>query len=148
MKRTFDRAQVTNLDRLLEVADREAEIQLGGPVDRTITDNGGQIEVEWTARLQQKLQATIPRIQSAQVIATALNEKSMSITGASHASVSLKQMLADRKAKLAAAQDKLSANLGKLDQATAALDSLGSDVGTEADDLLASVGQFKNDLGG
>ena len=70
-----------------------------------------------------------------------------SVTGAGHAGQSLKQMMADRKAKLTAAHEKLSANFGKLDQATAALDSLGDDVGTEADDLLASIGQFKNDLG-
>jgi hypothetical protein len=73
--------------------------------------------------------------------------KAMSVTGAAHAGMSLKQMMADKKAKLAAAHDKLSANFGKLDQATAALDSLGDDVGSEADDLLASIGQFKNDLG-
>jgi hypothetical protein len=69
------------------------------------------------------------------------------LTGATHAGLSLKQMMADRKNKLAAARDKLETNFGKLDQATSALDSLGDDVGSEADDLLASIGQFKNDLG-
>lgn len=70
-----------------------------------------------------------------------------SVTGAGHAGQSLKQMMADRKAKLTAAHEKLATNFGKLDQATAALDSLGDDVGNEAADLLASIGQFKNDLG-
>jgi hypothetical protein len=69
------------------------------------------------------------------------------LTGATHAGMSLKQMMADRKQKLSAARDKLETNFGKLDQATSALDSLGDDVGSEADDLLASIGQFKNDLG-
>jgi hypothetical protein len=69
------------------------------------------------------------------------------LTGATHVGMSLKQMMADRKNKLGAARDKLETNFGKLDQATAALNSLGDDVGSEADDLLASIGQFKNDLG-
>lgn len=75
-------------------------------------------------------------------------ETSVSVTGAGHVGTSLKDMLAQRKAKIAAAHDKLSANFDKLDQATAALDTLGDKVGSEADDLMSVVGQFTNDLGG
>jgi hypothetical protein len=137
--KTFNRADITNWDRLRET----------GSVDdrgNTVVWNSLNETTPWTTALQAKLENDTSRIQSAQVIAQALN-KTMSITGASHASVSLKQMLSERKAKIAAAKDKLDANMGKLDQATAALESLGTDVGTEADDLLASIGQFKNNLG-
>ena len=71
----------------------------------------------------------------------------MSVTGAAHVGSSLKDMLNQRKQKISAAHDKLNNSFGKLDQATAALDSLGDDVSNEADDLLATIGQFKNDLG-
>lgn len=71
----------------------------------------------------------------------------VSVTGAAHVGTSLKDMLTQRKAKISAAHDKLSANFDKLDQATAALDTLGDKVGSEAADLLAVVGQFTNDLG-
>lgn len=72
----------------------------------------------------------------------------MSVTGAAHVGTSLKDMLNDRKAKIAAAHDKLNTNFGKLDQATAALDTLGDKVGAEADDLLATVGQISNEIVG
>ena len=74
-------------------------------------------------------------------------ETAVSVTGAAHVGTSLKDMLNQRKAKIAAAHDKLSANFDKLDQATDALDTLGDKVGSEADDLMAVVGQFTNDLG-
>lgn len=147
IRRVF-RAADPNIAGLLAEGDKEAEKQFGGPADRVSQVYGVFLKVAWTKRLQAKLEADIPRIQSAQVIARALVEKKqMSITGASHASMSLKQMLADRKAKIAAAHDKLAANMNKLDEATMALDSLGNDVGSEAADLMASIGQFKNDIG-
>jgi hypothetical protein len=73
---------------------------------------------------------------------------SMSVTGAAHVGTSLKDMLTQRKAKIAAAHDKLNANFDKLDQATSALDTLGDKVGSEADDLLATVGQISNEIVG
>jgi hypothetical protein len=71
----------------------------------------------------------------------------MSVTGASHAGMTLKQMMSQRKQAMTDAHDKLKAGFAKLDQATAALDSVGDKVAAEADDLLATVGQFTNDLG-
>lgn len=74
--------------------------------------------------------------------------KPMSVTGASHAGMSLKKMLEDRKQAMAAAHSKVESSFAKLDQATAALDSVGDKVAAEADDLMASIGQFTNSLGG
>jgi hypothetical protein len=72
----------------------------------------------------------------------------VSVTGAANAGISLKQKLADRKQKIADAHAKLEANFGKIDQATDAMSTLGDKVGAEADDLMATVGQFMNDLTG
>jgi hypothetical protein len=70
----------------------------------------------------------------------------MSITGAAHVSTSLKDMLAQRKQAMADGHAKLQGAFAKMDQATAALNSVGDKVAAEADDLLASVGQFTNEL--
>jgi len=110
---------------------------------QNITINGRTIQVGAEASIDEIRQAL--NVEKINQVTT--STKPMSVTGAAHAGTSLKQMMQDRKTKLAAAHDKLNANMGKLDQATAALDSLGDDVGSEADDLLASIGQFKNDLG-
>lgn len=71
----------------------------------------------------------------------------MSITGASHVGMSLKDMMEQRKRAMADGHAKLQDAFAKMDQATAALNSVGDKVAAEADDLLASVGQFTNDLG-
>jgi hypothetical protein len=97
--------------------------------------------------LSEPTTAIIPQVQIMPALSSSPKTATTGITGATHAGMSLKQMMADRKNKLSAARAKVEANFGKLDQATAALDSLGDDLGSEADDLLASIGQFKNDLG-
>jgi hypothetical protein len=72
---------------------------------------------------------------------------SMSITGAAPATLSVKQMIEQSRQTVKAAHEKLQTNAAKVQQAAAALDSLGDDLGKEGDDLLAMVGQYKNDLG-
>jgi hypothetical protein len=72
----------------------------------------------------------------------------MSITGAAHVGSSLKDMIELRKRAMADGHAKLQTAFAKMDQATAALNSVGDKVAAEADDLLASVGQFTNSLGG
>ena len=72
----------------------------------------------------------------------------MSITGAAPATLSIKAMIEASRQKVKGAHDKLIANSAKISQAADALDGLGNDLGTEADDLLAMVGQYKNDLSG
>lgn len=72
----------------------------------------------------------------------------MSITGAAPATLSIKQMIEQSRQTVKAAHEKLATNAAKVAQAAAALDSLGDDLGKEGDDLLAMVGQYKNDLSG
>ncbi len=72
----------------------------------------------------------------------------MSVTGASHAGMSLKGMLDQHRKLVADAKAHVETQFGKLGQAAQAMQSLGDDVGKEADDLLATIGQFKNDLTG
>jgi hypothetical protein len=72
----------------------------------------------------------------------------MSITGAAGATLSIKDIISKSRATVQAAHAKLTTNADKVTQAAAALDSLGDDLGKEGDDLLAMIGQFKNDLGG
>lgn len=72
----------------------------------------------------------------------------MSITGAAPAALSIKDLIANSRQTVKAAHDKLIANAGKVNDAAAALNGLGDDLGKEGDDLMAMIGQFKNDLGG
>lgn len=74
--------------------------------------------------------------------------KSMSITGAAPAVLSIKDLITNSRQTVKAAHDKLIANAGKVNDAAAALNGLGDDLGKEGDDLMAMIGQFKNDLGG
>lgn len=71
----------------------------------------------------------------------------MSITGAAPVTLSIKQMIEQSRVTVKAAHEKLTANAGKVQQAADALSGLGDDLGKEGDDLLAMVGQYKNDLG-
>lgn len=87
------------------------------------------------------------RLPSVSMIPDKPKEAAMSITGASHVSLSLKDMMEQRKQAMADGHAKLQGAFAKMDQATAALNSVGDKVAAEADDLLASVGQFTNDLG-
>jgi hypothetical protein len=72
----------------------------------------------------------------------------MSITGAAPATLSIKEMIEASRKTMQAAHQKFTTNAAKVAQAAAALDSLGDDLGKEGDDLLAMVGQYKNDLSG
>jgi hypothetical protein len=72
--------------------------------------------------------------------------KMPSITGASSASMTIKDLIAGSRTAVAAAHNKLIQNAGKVSDAAAALDGLGNDLGSEADDLMSMIGQFKNDL--
>ena len=74
--------------------------------------------------------------------------KSMSITGAAPATLSIKAMIEKSRSTVQAAHQKLTDNAAKVQQAADALSSLGDDLGKEGDDLLAMVGQYKNDLSG
>lgn len=69
------------------------------------------------------------------------------ITGAGHATLTLKEILADGKSAIAGAHQHVMEQAGKLKKAAGALQGLGDDIGSEADDLLAAIGQFKNDIG-
>lgn len=82
------------------------------------------------------------------VTMAAISDKVVSsVTGAGHAALSIKQMMADGKNAIAAAHQHVLDQAGKLNKAADALHGLGDDLGSEADDLLAAIGQFKNFLG-
>lgn len=68
----------------------------------------------------------------------------MSITGAAPATLSVKDLIANSRALVQSAHDKLTTNAAKVAQAAAALDGLGDSLGKEGDDLLAMIGQFTN----
>lgn len=87
------------------------------------------------------------KLPSVGIVPEQRKEAAMSITGAAHVGSSLKDMIEQRKRAMSDGHAKLQAAFGKMDQATAALNSVGDKVAAEADDLLASVGQFTNDLG-
>lgn len=72
--------------------------------------------------------------------------KMASITGASSASMTIKDLIAGSRNAVQAAHNKLIANAGKVQDAAGALNGLGDDLGAEADDLMSMIGQFKNDL--
>jgi hypothetical protein len=72
--------------------------------------------------------------------------KMPSITGASSATMTIKDLIAGSRTAVQAAHNKLIQNAGKVNDAAAALDGLGNDLGSEADDLMSMIGQFKNDL--
>jgi hypothetical protein len=69
---------------------------------------------------------------------------SMSITGAAPATLSVKDLIANSRALVQSAHDKLTVNAAKVAQAAAALDGLGDSLGKEGDDLMAMIGQFTN----
>lgn len=68
----------------------------------------------------------------------------MSITGAAPATLSVKDLIANSRALVQSAHDKLTVNAAKVATAAAALDGLGDSLGKEGDDLLAMIGQFTN----
>lgn len=72
-------------------------------------------------------------------------------TGASHASLKLKDLMNAHKERIAAMLDdgmaKVQAGFDKQLQGATALGKLGDKVNAEGDDILSTVGQFTNDLG-
>lgn len=88
--------------------------------------------------------ATLPAPRLAPI--TQVSTPKMSITGAVNAGMTIKDLIANSRTAVQAAHDKLKANAGKVQDAAAALDGLGNDLGSEADDLMSMIGQFKNDL--
>lgn len=70
-----------------------------------------------------------------------------SVTGARSASASLKQMMAEAKQSVADGMAEVQAGIEKHAKAGAALKTLGGALNNDGDDLLATVGQFTNDLG-
>ena len=88
--------------------------------------------------------ATLPAPRLAPI--TQVSTPKMSITGAVNAGMTIKDLIANSRVSVKAAHDKLIANAGKVQDAAAALDGLGDDLGSEADDLMSMIGQFKNDL--
>jgi hypothetical protein len=96
--------------------------------------------------IEQAIRSAV-RLPIVPLIAEETKDAPMSITGAAHVSTSLKDMLSQRKQAMADGHAKLQSAFAKMDQATAALNSVGDKVAAEADDLLASVGQFTNELG-
>jgi hypothetical protein len=77
---------------------------------------------------------------------TQVSTPKMSITGAANATMTIKDLIASSRSTVKAAHEKLIANVGKVQDAAAALDGLGDDLGSEAADLMSMIGQFKNDL--
>jgi hypothetical protein len=73
---------------------------------------------------------------------------SMSVTGAGAAGQSLKSLMAQHKKLVEDAKTKLEGNFAKLAQAAQGMDKLGDGVGAEADELMASLAEFTNDVGG
>lgn len=70
-----------------------------------------------------------------------------SITGARSASQSLKQLMEEAKQSVADGMAQVQAGIEKHAKAGAALKNLGTTLNSDGDDLLATVGQFTNDLG-
>ncbi len=75
----------------------------------------------------------------------------MSVIGAGHAGLKLKELMAAHQRHIAQLLDdnlaKVQAGFDKQIRGATAVGVLGDKVNAEGDDLLASVGQFTNDLG-
>lgn len=88
------------------------------------------------------------RLPSVPLIAEETKDAPMSsVTGARSASTSLKQMMEEAKKSVADGMAEVQAGIEKHAKAGAALKNLGTTLNSDGDDLLASVGQFTNDLG-
>jgi methyl-accepting chemotaxis protein len=88
---------------------RDGDKDAGG-TDRTVKFIGDQIVVEWADRLKAKLENDTSRVQSAQVIAKALNGKRM---GKLH---DVAQRVAQTRQRLSDEADKIAARLDQIDQ--------------------------------
>lgn len=75
---------------------------------------------------------------------TSLEEITMSITGASYLSTSIKDMIADAKAGVAAAHAKIGGAVDNLKSAAVQATSIATAIQSEADDLMSGLGQFTN----
>ena len=70
-----------------------------------------------------------------------------SVTGAKSASASLKQLMEQAKQSVTDGMTSVQEGIAKHQQAGAALKNLGTSLNADGDDLLATVGQFTNELG-
>lgn len=71
-------------------------------------------------------------------------EPPMSITGASHLSNSIKDMIAEAKARVADAHVKIGGAVDNLTSAANSAVGIANAINAEADDLLAAAGQYSN----
>lgn len=68
----------------------------------------------------------------------------MSITGASHLSSSIKDMIAQAKARVADAHSKIGDAVDNLGSAAGQAEKIAAAINAEADDLMSGIGQFSN----
>ena len=122
MKRVFDRASITNLDRLVKTQHPDH-----------VHHGTETVELEWHERLAEELKVDIPRIQSAQVIAKAI------IQGQSMGKLhEVAERIKRTKASLESEADKLMAKLDGVDKKApdafsrghAVIDQQSSDIDT------------------
>jgi hypothetical protein len=99
---------------------------------------------EAAARKADFLAKTTPLPDAGLMPAPIQEENPMGVTGASHVGANLKTRMDDLKSKIAAGQSKIDASLSKMEQAAEATHQFGDQLGTEADELLATLGQFTN----
>lgn len=121
---------------LVTVADRTIEVHP--------TASNAEIAAAFANPTVLNTAATLPAPRLVPI--TQVSTPKMSITGAVNAGMTIKDLIAGSRTAVARAHDKLIANAGKVNDAAAALDGLGNDLASEADDLMSMIGQFKNDL--
>lgn len=71
-------------------------------------------------------------------------EKPMSVTGAAYLAGSLKDKIAAAKAKIEKVNSDVDAGVAKVNSAVDAASQVAASLSAEADELMASVGQFSN----
>jgi hypothetical protein len=76
--------------------------------------------------------------------ATQNKDGPMSITGASHLSTSIRDMIAQAKSRVADAHSKIGDAVDNLGSAAGQAEKIAAAINAEADDLLASAGQYTN----
>lgn len=104
-----------------------------------------ETEIEATIRKTAGLRNAVPVAEP--VTTQPKGQPMSSVTGARSASMSLKQMMEQAKQSVADGMAEVQAGIDKHARAGAALKTLGSTLNHDGDDLLATVGQFTNDLG-
>jgi hypothetical protein len=99
-------------------------------------------EMRWYAA-RRGLSAALYRL-SKEVKSRNKKARPMSITGASHLSSSIRDMIAEAKARVTDAHSKIGGAVDNLAGAADAAVKIANAINAEADDLLASAGQFSN----